>query len=203
MPRPQIKRMQTLDLCGSIQARDPTNDSHAGISAQCGAEGMSFVYGPLPAENFGEADVWSGLRVSMLTGSVPRLKVSYRRVVLSSVSAELRTLDGFVRVVVSHNSSGLSVLYDGRLLVGNLTIPRWEPQPGWQFGWGARTSSSVDEHLLSDIEIQADARFEDDPLSVEVTLNGQQFSSSGVEYTYQAPARVSAFSPSSGPVRPR
>ena len=93
----------------------------------------------------------------MLTGSEPRLVVSYRRLVLESVSTELRTLNGFVPVVVRHGWNGLSVVYDGRLLIANLTIPRWHPEPGWQFGWGARTSSSVDEHLLGDVEIRADA----------------------------------------------
>ena len=35
---------------------------------------------------------------------------------------------------------------------------------------------------------------------MELTLNGQQFSGSEVEYTYHAPARVSASCPTSGPV---
>ena len=179
---------------------------HAGISAHCGAEGMSFVYGTLPETAFGEADVWSGLRVSMLTGVEPRLVVSYRRVLLETVPAEMRTLQGFVPVVVSYGGYGLSVVYNGSALVRNLTIPRWDPQPGWQFGWGARTSASVDEHLLGDIEIRTDAlsgayrAFEDEPVDVELTLNGQQFTGSDVQYTYLAPARVSAFCPTSGPV---
>merc|ERR1711965_836964 len=107
--------------------------------------------------------------------------VSYRRVVLATVPALLRSAGGdFVAVVVSHTSSGLSVLYDGELLIGNLTIERWMPEPGWQFGWGARKSSSVDVHLLAGITIDSGGRFEDDALGVEVTLNGQQFSASQV-----------------------
>ena len=84
---------------------------HAGISGHCGAEGMSFLYGLLPPTAFGEADVWSGLRVSMLTGEHPRLVVSYRRVVLEVVPAELRSAE-LVPVVVSYGrhraSDGLS-----------------------------------------------------------------------------------------------
>jgi hypothetical protein len=148
---------------------------------------MSFVYGTLPETAFGEADVWSGLRVSMLTGVEPRLVVSYRRVVLETVPAEMRTLQGFVPVVVSYGGYGLSVVYNGSALVRNLTIPRWDPQPGWQFGWGARTSASVDEHLLGDIEIRTDAlsgayrAFEDEPVEGELTLTGQQFTGSDVQ----------------------
>jgi hypothetical protein len=58
----------------------------------------------------------------------------------------------------------------------------------------------VDEHLLSGVEIVADALTEADPVTVEVTLNGQQFGVSTASYSYRAPARVSAFSPTSGPV---
>ena len=54
----------------------------------------NFVYGPLRDEPFGEADEWSGLRVSMLTGADPRLVVSYKRVVLETVQHELRTPGG-------------------------------------------------------------------------------------------------------------
>ena len=132
---------------------------HAGMSKHCGAEGTSFLYGPLPETAFGEADVWSGLRVTMHTGGDSRLVVSYRRTVLATVPATLRSPDGgFVPVVVSYNSSGLSVLYGDELLIGNLTIDRWQPMSGWQFGWGARTSSSVDVHsflILSSMRTHA------------------------------------------------
>ncbi|KOO21822.1 hypothetical protein Ctob_007228, partial [Chrysochromulina tobinii] len=56
--------------------------------------------------------------------------------------------------------------------------------PGWRFGFGARTSSAVDEHLLSGVEIVADALTEADPVTVEVTLNGQQFGVSTASYSY-------------------
>ena len=54
----------------------------------------------------------------------------------------------------------------------------------------------LDEHLLADIVIRADAlsgahrAFEDEPVSVELTVNGQQFSANNVPYTYLAPSRV-------------
>ena len=106
---------------------------------------MSFVYGALPSSAFGEGDVWSGLRVSLLTGSEARVEVSYADVALVRVPAELRRAD-FVSVGVSYGSGGLSVVYDGVLLVSNLTVPRWHPERGWRFGFGARTSASADEH---------------------------------------------------------
>ena len=76
-------------------------------------------------------------------------------------------------MTLSHGSDGLSVVYDGKWLVSNLTVSSWRPEPGWRFGFGARTSAAVDEHVLSGVEILADAFVEEDAVGVEVTLNGQ------------------------------
>ena len=58
----------------------------------------------------------------------------------------------------------------------------------------------MDEHLLGAVRIEGDAFVEEHAVALEVTLNGQQFSGSAVEYTAFAPPRVSAFCPTSGPV---
>ena len=102
---------------------------------------------------------------------------------------------------VSYGASGLSVEHGGRALAVNVTVPRWQPRPGWRFGFGARTSSAVDEHVLSGIEIVADALVESQSVSVEVTFNGQQFShGGGASFVYLPRPHVCAVSPTSGPV---
>ena len=83
---------------------------------------------------------------------------------------------------------------------GSEALPGWAPQTDWKFGFGARTSAATDEHIIGGVLIEADAWVEDQGAPVEVTLNGQQFSTTGVEYLFYAPARVSTFSPTSGPV---
>ena len=64
--------------------------------------------------------------------------------------------------------------------------------------FGARTGAAGGEHLLGDVEIVTDALVESQSLPVVLTLNGQQWTSSSVEHTHGQPARVSAFSPTSG-----
>ena len=108
--------------------------------------------------------------------------------------------DTMAGVRVTCLAAGLSVSFDGHAYVRNLTLPRWQPAAGWRFGFGARTSAAVDEHLLGSISISADALVEDLPLSLEVTLNGQQFSPGSVEYAYRTAPHVSALCPTSGPV---
>ena len=80
----------------------------------------------------------------------------------------------------------------------NLTLPGWAPQADWKFGFGARTSAATDEHMIGDVLIEAGALVGDVAAPLEVTLNGQQFSNTSVDYSFSAPARVSTFSPTSG-----
>ena len=94
----------------------------------------------------------------------------------------------------------LSVDFDGKARVHNLTVPLWAPTAGWRFGIGARTSAAVDEHLLGAVTVETGALVDDEAVAVELTLNGQQFSDSGREYTFYSPSHVSAFSPTSGPI---
>ena len=76
--------------------------------------------------------MWSAARVDA-DGRDPRVVVSYRRVILettrgSAHAGRLRARD------ISHGWYGLSVAH--ATLIRNLTIPRFEPQPDRQFGWG-------------------------------------------------------------------
>ena len=105
-----------------------------GIAGHCGAEGVSFVYRQLPNATFGEEGMGAGLRVSFLSVVSPRIEVAYRYVELLSVGApSLRSSSAeFVAIEVLHNGDGLSVRCDGEFVVSNLTLPRWDPRPGWR-----------------------------------------------------------------------
>ena len=57
-----------------------------GVKGHCGAEGISFVFGPLPdSYEFGELGVGTGLRVSLLTGLEQRIEVRYNETLVASV----------------------------------------------------------------------------------------------------------------------
>ena len=163
-----------------------------GADGHCGAEGLSFVFGPMPSSPFGELGVGVGLRVSLLTAADQRIEVRFNDLLLASVPAALH-MSGrhWAAVEVEHSSDGLRVVHDGQLHVHNLTLPGWAPQTDWKFGFGARTSAATDEHIIGGVLIEADAWVEDQGVPVEVTLNGQQFSTTGAEYLFYAPARVS------------
>ncbi|MGZ0214397.1 MAG: IPT/TIG domain-containing protein, partial [Actinomycetales bacterium] len=168
-------------------------------------------FGPLPDNyEFGELGVGTGLRVSLLTGLEQRIEVRYNETLVASVAAPLfkieasegapRNTGGWSQVVVTKSSGGLHIVHDGEQRIHNLTLAQWSPQTYWKFGFGARTSAAVDQHMLGEVIIESDALVEDHAVDVEVTLNGQQFSTTGSDFTYYAAPRVSAFSPTSGPV---
>ena len=59
----------------------------AGIVGHCGAEGVSFVFGPLPSYAFGAEGIGPGLRVSLMTGLEQAIEVTFNDEVLASVPA--------------------------------------------------------------------------------------------------------------------
>ena len=90
------------DECGKV-----------GVLGHCGAEGVSFVFGPLPgtpplpSHPFGELGVGRGLRVSFLTGLEHRVEVRYNNTLLASVPGELHVEGGWTDVEVKYSSDGL------------------------------------------------------------------------------------------------
>ena len=174
-----------------------------GVSTQCGGEGISFVYGDLPSWGgaFGEKGAGSGLRVSLLTSMWKRIDVVYGDELIGSVEVgDVMRSELFTPLRIWYSDLGLEVMWNGVAYISNMTIPGWDPKADWQFGFGARTSTNHDKHWLSSVSIRADSLLST-PTSakVQVTMNGQQFTSSSYTHTYGIAPVVCSFSPSSGP----
>ena len=54
--------------------------------------------------------------------------------------------------------------------------------------------------MLGGVVIVTDSLVDEQPVALQLTLNGQQFSSSGASFAYGLPAKVSSFCPTSGPI---
>ena len=94
--------------------------------------GRSFSFGALPNVPFGQEGAGSGLWVRFISGDVPRLEVP--QVLLTSVTAsDLRTTR-LATVEVAMRAGVLSVDFDGKARVHNLTVPLWAPIPGGGLG---------------------------------------------------------------------
>ena len=157
-----------------------------------GADGFSVSYGDIPSEGaVGELGVGGGLRVCMRTHTYHRLEVYVGDVLLHSAAATaiagdedgLRD-DAFVQVEVSLSGSGLTVTHDGHAYAQALRLDGWLPRRGWRFALGARTGAGSDDHHVRELQLETGAVFTDEAVPVELTLNGQDFSESGLQFTY-------------------
>ena len=155
-----------------------------------GADGFSFSYGDLPAGAIGELGAGDGLRVCFRTHMLSRVEVWYAGELLAARGSMQTdgTLRGaeYVPVAISydHLGSGLRVSHAGTTYVLRLRIAGWAPRRGWRFGLGARTGMQSDDHHIDDLLIEAGSAYRPEPVPLELTLNGLQFSSSGLSFEY-------------------
>ena len=75
------------------------------------------------------------------------------------------------------------------------------PRPTWRFGVGARTGEArTDDHHVDNLWLVVGAEVASTSALVEVSSNGQQFTSSRVPFIFNAPHAISSVSPERGPV---
>ena len=153
-----------------------------------GADGFSFSYGDLPTGAIGELGSGRGLRVCWRTHLTNAVEVWYGTSLLHVSSppggASLRG-NAFVEAIIEYLPDGLSVSYAGHAYAVSLPIGEWAPQLGWRFGLGARIGTDTDDHHVDDLVVEGGSAAHPQPVPVEVTLNGLQFSEQGLLYTYQ------------------
>jgi hypothetical protein len=174
----------------------------------CGGEGFSLSYGALPTGNLGQTGAGKGLRVAFRTGprGGPAIDVTYdNELVLHSSLLPAGWPRGvWVSVRVGYDTydspGGLVLERDGRVDFRSLVLSGWAPQSSWQMAIAAHTGLAVDRHMLDNVTLSTDSLIKPARVEVEVTLNGQQFTSDLVPVVYDAPITISHYSPTSGPL---
>ncbi len=123
-----------------------------------GADGMSFNFARQIPPSIGEAGSETGLVISFDTykeaSGPPEILVKYFNETLKTVElAKLRTGNVFVDVQIKLATNKLlTVTYDGRLLL-ECEVTDYKPLGGAEFGFGARTGSSFDSHVIDELSI--------------------------------------------------
>lgn len=126
------------------------------------ADGASFAFGAMipPDESFGELGPETGheLVVSFDTfdgvGFPSGINIYVNNVLYQTNATNPYTGGNFVLVSVNYSlTDGLSVLFDGNSIYTNLAIEGFTPEAGDQFGFGARTGGSTEEHRVKDVDI--------------------------------------------------
>ena len=103
----------------------------------------------------------------------------------AAASGTLRA-DAYVEVRVAFGVDGLSVSHAGDVYADALRIDEWAPERGWRFALGARSGALRDDHFVSAMLPEGGAAFAAESVDVEVSRNGQDFSTSGLRFEYGA-----------------
>ena len=173
-----------------------------------GGPGVSFNYGAVVSGQVDESGGGhGGLSVSLRSGYANVVEVRYGSHLLSSSALEDALAHNvWVPVSVAYGVAGLQVSCRGRLVVDNLTISGWEPQPNWRFALAARSSDSEvssDALWLHHLRIESGSLLARGVVPVRVSLNGQQFHPTHPDNPpvihFQAPPVMSLASPALGP----
>jgi hypothetical protein len=174
------------------------------LSERESGDGFSISIGELPNAAAGELGSGNGLRISLLTRR-NLLSVSYaERSLLSTPlpdAERLRSNTSFpIELIMRTNRLSLTV--DGRAVLSDAPLPEWavDVQPEWRVGLGARTNARRGElHVVDNLIFEISPSLEASPARLEVTLNGQQYSTDDTRLRYLGNAQVSLAGPALGP----
>jgi hypothetical protein len=169
-----------------------------------GGDGLSFCYGDLPdVEKFATSKETSGLCV-ILSTSEGHITSMYNGIILSTHTVDvdvLRTGEAWGDVRILHDGSSLTVEYNKVVYMEAVEVSEWSVMPRWRFGIAARTGTTQkDNHWVDDVSIKSGAYHESMNVPLEISSNGQQFSTSKVSFEYTLPSVVSSFFPERGPL---
>jgi hypothetical protein len=154
----QIGSFVLPDLDGGALVEGFTANFKARVGGGTGADGFGFSFATnLPAAAFGEIGAGTGLSIVFDTFNnnvdevSPGIRIDFNGTnVAAKRFSGLRTGTEFVDVSISVAGGMLRVSYGGTVVFENLFV--WRPMPG-QFGFGARTGGSTDNHFIDDLNI--------------------------------------------------
>ena len=177
------------------------------VGGGTGGDGFKFCFGEPTAARAGRLEVEVGVCVRFRTHDERDGHYEAVDVLVDGVlqhTLDMRTLDllragTWAPVAVSHGTDGLRVSCSQQLLLERVLLRAFEPAAGWAFVLGASTSAYHNEHKVDNLRIDVGALVAPSAVDVDLTLNGQQFSTTQ-PFTYFSTPVVSSCSPLGGPV---
>lgn len=154
--------------------------SLSGSTSSLPADGISFVYGDVVSRSWGNSgpDTWDGqagpnrnglvIKFDTYNGNTNKndagsIEVWYNKVKVTGwYNLDVNNYQStFHRYTMrSSTSASVSVSSNGQLTLTHraigtktVTLPSWNPQSGWRFGFGASTGGANDRHLITYLRI--------------------------------------------------
>ena len=160
-------------------------------------DGFSFGFGLLRQGMLGAASSGPGLVVAFRQRDAV-LIVSNRALELLRVP--LPQWVTHMRCRIAYGVDGLSVReHTLGLLVSGLTLDNWHPQPDWVVSVGATSGQGTGNYVLGRFAVGFGAHVASRAVTLSLSINAQQFSRQGVNFTYYAPPIISSVAPTHGP----
>lgn len=174
------------------------------VTERTGGDGLAISIGELPSAPAGELGAGNGLRVCLRTRANV-LSVDYGTRSLLAVplpdAERLRSNVSFPLVLTLRNRS-LTLMVGNRTALDRAPLHEWgaDAHPSWRFGLSARTNPHRGEnHWVHAVRLELGPSLETARSRVEVTANGQQFSSDGAALLYFGDTKPTVALPPLGP----
>ena len=164
-----------------------------------------------PLIGVGANGAGAGLRLVFGTSAPRTLGVFYDGVQLRSLPLPSTALGAavndhvvaptFEAVQASYRDDGLHVSLGSTVLVRSLPIYGWAPATSWRIVLAASSGSRIGTHHVRSLSTRTGAAVHRAPVPLELSLNGQQFSSGAFPFIYHAAPRPLTVLPPTGPTR--
>ena len=174
-----------------------------------GGEGVSISYGDIPEAalkegvSVGERGAGRGLRLLLRTYVHSQLVVMWDNEVRHTVAVPgLRTPahGEFAPLHIRLDNKLLQVWWKGVAVVPALVCEWYAPRPHWTWAIGARAGQRADDHWLANLTMLSSHYAVDvGAVSIDVSLNDQDYTYQHQYYAFYGSPELSAFSPTSGP----
>ena len=96
-------------------------------------------------------------------------------------------------------AAGLTLHFNGTVLVDGLTIAGWAPRPSWRFAIGGRSGHGEADLWVRGLRVRTGARARAQPVPLSLARNGQDFVGAAPDFLYYGVPTISSLTPSSGP----
>ena len=107
---------------------------------------------------------------------------------------------GFANVHVRMDNQVLQIWYRGSKVVHGLLCPWYAPKTEWTWALGARAGQRADDHWVANMTFMSSNYAVDvGAVSLDLSLNSQDFGAAGRYYAYFGAPEVASISPTSGP----
>ena len=107
---------------------------------------------------------------------------------------------GFANVHVRMDNQVLQIWYRGSKVVHGLLCPWYAPKTEWTWALGARAGQRADDHWVANLTFMSSNYAVDvGAVSLDLSLNSQDFGAAGRYYAYFGAPEVASISPTSGP----